>query len=64
MHYRRHEANVSDHRPISAAFQITVKSVDHHARDQVKAGVEGQWLEEQLKLLAEAHSFFVDQSLL
>lgn len=61
LHYRRYEANVSDHRPISAAFQITVKSVDHDARDRVKGKVEGQWMEEQTRLLSEARAFFVEQ---
>lgn len=64
LHYRRYEADVSDHRPISAGFRITVKSVDHLARDQIKKVLEGQWLEQQMKLLSEAHTFFMGQSLL
>ena len=64
LNYQRYEADVSDHRPISAGFEITVKSVNHHARDQIKAELEGQWLQEQIKLLSDAHAFFVEQSFL
>ena len=64
LHYRRYEANVSDHRPISAAFQITVKSVDHGKRDALKGQIEGMWLEEQLAALAEGRAWFVEEGLL
>ena len=36
VHYRRWEANVSDHRPISAGFKMSVKSVKKDARERVK----------------------------
>ncbi|KAI5116766.1 hypothetical protein M0805_004983 [Coniferiporia weirii] len=58
LHYRRYEANVSDHRPISAAFEVTVKAVDHAARALVKAEVEQLWEVERVVLLSEAHAFF------
>ena len=64
LHYRRYEANVSDHRPISAAFRITVKSVDHDARLRAKAEVEGKWREEQVERLVSAREFFVEQAML
>jgi len=58
LHYRRWEANVSDHRPVSAAFEVTVKAVDHGARMQAKSAVERLWEEEQPVLLTEAQAFF------
>lgn len=64
LHYRRWEANVSDHRPVSAAFEVTVKAVDHAARMQAKSAVEMLWEEEQPVLLTEAHSFFESIELL
>ena len=58
LHYRRYEANVSDHKPISAAFRITVKSVDHSARSRAKEEVETLWLDQQIVLLSAARTFF------
>ncbi|EJD00758.1 DNase I-like protein [Fomitiporia mediterranea MF3/22] len=64
LHYRRYEANVSDHRPISAAFRITVKSVDHAKRSRAKAEVEDLWLDQQVVRLSDARTFYVEQALL
>ena len=61
LHYRRYEANVSDHRPISAAFKMTVKSVHHEIRAKVKNEVQGDWLNQQLLLLVEAAKFYQEQ---
>ena len=63
LHYRRYEANVSDHRPISAAFRVTVKSVDQEARSQAKEEVRNLWLDEQMILLTIARSFFEEQKM-
>lgn len=64
LHYRRWEADVSDHRPVSAAFEIMVKSVDQEGRARVKAEVQGLWRLEERKLLKEAEEFYVEQQLL
>ncbi|KAL5512223.1 hypothetical protein ACEPAG_3508 [Sanghuangporus baumii] len=64
LHYRRYEANVSDHRPISAAFRVTVKSVDHDARSHAKEEVESLWLDQQIVLLSAARNFFVEQAII
>ncbi|KAF5371467.1 hypothetical protein D9615_009590 [Tricholomella constricta] len=64
LHYQRYEANVSDHRPISAAFTVTVKSIKHEARHQVKAAVQAGWVEEQTRLLGAAKQFYVRQALI
>ncbi|KII96201.1 hypothetical protein PLICRDRAFT_241902 [Plicaturopsis crispa FD-325 SS-3] len=62
--YRRWEPNISDHRPVSATFKITVKSVRHEVRAQVKAEVAALWFEHQRELLAAAHEYFVAQELI
>ena len=64
LHYKRYEANVSDHRPISAAFSVTVKSFDYEARENWKAVLQNQWLERQEELLVAAREFYVTQALI
>jgi len=64
LHYQRYEANVSDHRPVSAAFATTVKSVRLDARAREKALVEEAWLGTQVELLASAREFYVEQALI
>ena len=58
LQYRRWEANVSDHRPVSAVFGVTVKAVDHARRKQAKEMAERLWEDEQPLLLTEARAFF------
>jgi hypothetical protein len=41
--YRRYEVNVSDHRPISARFEVLVKSVRRDVYEDVRKEVEGMW---------------------
>ena len=64
LHYKRYEANVSDHRPISAAFVIKVKNIDYEARENLKGLLQAQWLERQEKLLVAAREFYVSQALI
>lgn len=64
LHYRRHEANVSDHRPISAGFRMTIKSVSEEPRARVKAELEAAWARHEKTLLAAAHQFFIDQAMI
>ena len=64
LHYRRYEANVSDHRPISAAFRISVKSVSEEPRVHVKTELETVWAEHEKVLLAAAQQFFIDQAMI
>lgn len=59
-HYRRYEANVSDHRPISAGFSITVKSVNQEIRLSAKAEIEERWLTLQNESLLKAEMFFLE----
>ncbi|KAH8105418.1 Endonuclease/exonuclease/phosphatase [Cristinia sonorae] len=62
--YRRYEVNVSDHRPVSSAFRMTVKSVHHELRAGVKAEVSGEWIGAQKKLLAEAMKYYQAQMMI
>ncbi|KAI0317680.1 DNase I-like protein [Amylostereum chailletii] len=62
--YRRYEANVSDHRPISAAFRLTAKSIQHDARAAVVADVQGTWVRQEKALLASIRAFYVEQMVL
>ncbi|KAF7331076.1 IPPc domain-containing protein [Mycena venus] len=63
LHYRRYEANVSDHRPVSAAFKFTVKSIRHDVRQKAKAEIQIQWTAEQERLLSVSRDFYVDLAL-
>ncbi|EGO01411.1 hypothetical protein SERLA73DRAFT_103188 [Serpula lacrymans var. lacrymans S7.3] len=64
LHYQRYEVNVSDHRPISAGFTATVKSVKQDVRAREKAVVEKAWVGRQIELLSAARDFYVTQALL
>ncbi|KAF7354642.1 IPPc domain-containing protein [Mycena sanguinolenta] len=50
LHYKRYEANVSDHRPVSAAFNFTVKRIRHDVRQKAKTEIQAQWTTEQERL--------------
>jgi len=58
LNYRRYEVNVSDHRPVSAGFRITVKRINHEARKSVKDSVEGEWQIEKHGMLSRSRSWF------
>jgi len=64
LHYRRWEANVSDHRPVSAGFSVTVKSVRHELRAAARNEVQGLWIARQRELLFAAREYYVKQALL
>ncbi|KZP19100.1 DNase I-like protein [Athelia psychrophila] len=64
LHYRRWEADCSDHRPISAAFTMTVKSVNQQMRLMVKAEVATAWTLHQQLLVGDAEQFYEKQGLL
>ncbi len=63
LHYRRYEANVSDHRPISGAFRVTVKSVRQEVRQKYKLQVQMKWADEELRLLHTLRAYFVEKQL-
>jgi len=64
LHYKRYEADVSDHRPISAAFTFKVKKFDYEGREKMRVVLEAQWLEQQEKLLVAAKEFYISQALI
>ncbi|EPS37730.1 hypothetical protein H072_8595 [Dactylellina haptotyla CBS 200.50] len=49
--YRRHEVHTSDHRPVSAVFQIRVKTVNKRKREDVMRSVEKRY--EEVKMTHE-----------
>lgn len=62
--YCRWEANISDHRPISAVFDLTVKSIHPALRATVKSDVEKEWAGRQERLLSDIQMFYVDWGIL
>jgi len=64
IHYRRYETNVSDHRPVSAAFSLTVKTFDNETREKTKAILQAEWVEEQKRLLQSMTAFYIQQALI
>ena len=63
LNYRRWEANVSDHRPISAGFRLTVKSISPGNRQLVKTEAVAAWTEYEKVLLDAAYQFYASQAL-
>ena len=64
LHYRRYEPDISDHRPISAAFRVLVKSIQQDARSKMKEEVRAQWSMREMQLLVDAQAFYAEQLLL
>lgn len=52
LYYRRHEVRASDHRPISAGFTFTAKTLDTDKMQQVLAEVKTTWLNQVLQKYA------------
>ncbi|KAG0169710.1 hypothetical protein DFQ28_003407 [Apophysomyces sp. BC1034] len=49
--YRRHEIQVSDHRPISAGFEMEIKSIDKVKRAEVFKQAQLEWKKELLEMV-------------
>jgi endonuclease/exonuclease/phosphatase family metal-dependent hydrolase len=64
LHYRRYEPDISDHRPVSAAFRVLVKSIRQDARSKMKEEVRSQWSMREMQLLVEAQTFYTEQLIL
>lgn len=56
--YRRYETTVSDHRPISASFEIRIKSIVPDRRDAVLRTVEAEWPTVQRSRLEAAKAIY------
>jgi endonuclease/exonuclease/phosphatase family metal-dependent hydrolase len=57
--YGRHEVRASDHRPVSAAFDVGVKRVDADKRDDARRAVAALWRDAERRLLADARAALV-----
>ncbi|WVR07433.1 hypothetical protein IAU60_004474 [Kwoniella sp. DSM 27419] len=53
VNYRRYEPTVSDHRPISCGFAITLKSVDSLRMMEVRREAAGEWAEREKGMLMQ-----------
>ena len=58
--YRRWEANISDHRPISAVFNLRIKSISPASRANVRNDIEKEWTCLQQRLLSDLLRFYID----
>ncbi|GAA5822802.1 hypothetical protein JCM11251_004386 [Rhodosporidiobolus azoricus] len=61
LQYRRWEVNVSDHRPISAAFDLRIKSVVPDKRAAVWSEVESAWFAVESSILEELREYYKDK---
>ncbi|KZT38720.1 DNase I-like protein [Sistotremastrum suecicum HHB10207 ss-3] len=58
LHYQRYEPKVSDHRPVSAGYEVVVKQISHERRSAVKKEVGEARAYEELKLFSEAKNLY------
>ncbi|GAA5910302.1 uncharacterized protein JCM6883_001147 [Sporobolomyces salmoneus] len=58
LHYKRYEVNVSDHRPISAAFDLQIKSIVPEKRSLVWNEIENSWKGVEKQVLEEAKKYY------
>ncbi|KAG8702323.1 hypothetical protein FRC09_004804, partial [Ceratobasidium sp. 395] len=62
--YTRWEPNISDHRPVSGAFTVQVKSVRREAWSMVRIRVQEEWQQVQDQLLWAMQDFYTTNGLL
>jgi len=58
LNYRRYEANISDHRPVSAGFRVMIKSIVQDARLKVKLQLLEAWKIEEKRSLDVVLEFY------
>ncbi|KAK8854864.1 hypothetical protein IAR55_003603 [Kwoniella newhampshirensis] len=58
LNYKRYEPTVSDHRPISAGYTITLKAVDNLRMMDVRRDVTGEWGRREQELLEKMSEVF------
>ncbi|GAA6029323.1 hypothetical protein JCM8097_003620 [Rhodosporidiobolus ruineniae] len=61
LQYRRWEVNVSDHRPVSSAFDVQIKSVIPEKRAAVWAEVENAYFRVESAMLEETRAYYADK---
>ncbi|KZO93804.1 DNase I-like protein [Calocera viscosa TUFC12733] len=62
--YKRLEPNISDHRPVVGVFRVTVKSLTHELRHQVKQQLLEEWKVQESENLGRALAAYQQQGLL
>lgn len=60
LHYKRYECTVSDHRPISAAFGLTLKAVDWERMKRTREDVRGEWAKREADILGKIEGAYKD----
>lgn len=60
LEYRRWEATISDHRPVTGVFEVKIKAADQKGRQKVEDEVKGKWRELEARLLGTAVMFYSD----
>lgn len=56
--YLRYEASISDHRAISAGFEMRIKKIVPEERERVRREVLRDWSEVERELLEMARSYY------
>ena len=56
--YRRHEIQVSDHRPVSGTFKLRVKTITPNKRGATWEACQLEFVNEKRRLASEARYFF------
>ncbi|ADV22632.1 type I inositol-1,4,5-trisphosphate 5-phosphatase 1 [Cryptococcus gattii E566] len=58
LNYQRYEPTVSDHRPVSAGYTVTLKAIDSLKMMDVRREVAGEWAEREKELLEKMQEVF------
>ncbi|EAL20507.1 hypothetical protein CNBE4270 [Cryptococcus deneoformans B-3501A] len=58
LNYQRYEPTVSDHRPVSAGYTITLKAINSLKMMDVRREVTGEWAEREKELLEKMQEVF------
>jgi len=53
LNYKRYETTISDHRPVSAGFKVSVKAVDGGKMVTVRGEVGAEWAKKEAEMLDE-----------
>jgi hypothetical protein len=57
LNYKRYEPTVSDHRPISASFRLTIKSIDPDKYLISRQAVEKEWFKKEADWLHQLEAY-------
>ncbi|GAA5862167.1 hypothetical protein JCM3774_004806 [Rhodotorula dairenensis] len=61
LHYQRYEVNISDHKPVSAAYDLQIKRIDSSKRAAVWQEVESAWFSVESSILETARRYYSEQ---